>query len=82
MMCVKCLTLCLRTASAPSLFLETKEIGNSLALQWLALHFTANSTGSIPDWGTKVPQALWHSHHLLALKKEATLTCYWLDMFE
>ena len=33
--------------------------GNSLAVQWLGLHaFTAKGPGSIPGWGTKIPQAL------------------------
>ena len=31
--------------------------GNSLAVQWLEIHaFTAEGTGSIPGWGTKIPQ--------------------------
>ena len=34
--------------------------GNSLAVQWLGLHTsTAGGTGSIPGWGTKIPQAAW-----------------------
>ena len=33
-------------------------MGNSLAVQWLVLHaFTANSPGSAPGRGTKIPQA-------------------------
>ena len=33
--------------------------GNSLAVQWLGLHaFTTADRGSVPDWGTKIPQAL------------------------
>ena len=36
--------------------------GNSLADQWLELGiFTAKGPGSIPGWGTKVPQAIEHS---------------------
>ena len=32
--------------------------GNSLAVQWLGLgDFTAEGVGSIPGWGTKIPQA-------------------------
>ena len=32
--------------------------GTSLAVQWLRLHpSTAGGTGSIPGWGTKIPQA-------------------------
>ena len=31
----------------------------SLVVQWLKLHaFNAGSTGSIPDWGTKIPHAM------------------------
>ena len=31
---------------------------NFLAVQWLGLHaFTAKGAGSIPGWGTKIPQA-------------------------
>ena len=34
------------------------EIGVSLVAQWLRLHAsTARGTGSIPDWGTKIPHA-------------------------
>ena len=33
-----------------------------LEVQWLGLHsFTAEGPGSIPGWGTKIPQAAWHS---------------------
>ena len=29
--------------------------------QWLGLDaFTAMGTGSLPGWGTKIPQAVWH----------------------
>ena len=32
--------------------------GNSLVVPWLGLHaFTMKGLGSIPDWGTKIPQA-------------------------
>ena len=32
--------------------------GNSLAVQWLGLHdLTAEGMGSIPGWGTKIPQS-------------------------
>ena len=35
--------------------------GNSLVVQWLGLHiFTAEGAGSIPCWGTKIPQAVRH----------------------
>ena len=34
-------------------------MGNSLVVQWLGLHaFTAEGPGSIPGWGTKIPQAM------------------------
>ena len=34
--------------------------GNSLAVQWLGLGaFTTMGLGSIPGWGTKIPQAKW-----------------------
>ena len=40
--------------------------GNSLVIQWLGLGaFTARAfllQSSIPGGGTKIPQALWHSH--------------------
>ena len=33
-------------------------LGNSLAIQWLGLHaFTTEGPGSIPGWGTGIPQA-------------------------
>ena len=36
---------------------EITELLNSLAAHWLGLRaFTAKGTGSIPDWGTKIPQ--------------------------
>ena len=36
-------------------------IGNSLAVQWLGLRAsTAGGMGSIPGWGTKIPQAPRH----------------------
>ena len=40
--------------------LERKR-GNSLAVQWLELYaLTIEGLGLIPDWGTKIPQALWY----------------------
>ena len=34
-------------------------VGNSLVVQWLGLcAFTAESLGSVPGWGTKIPQAV------------------------
>ena len=33
-------------------------VGNFLAVQWLGLGiFTAEGTGSVPGWGTNIPQA-------------------------
>ena len=35
---------------------EERNSGNSLVVQWLGLCvFTAEGTGSIPGWGTKIP---------------------------
>ena len=35
--------------------------GNSLVGQWLGLStLIAKGPGSIPGWGTKIPQAVWH----------------------
>lgn len=37
-------------------------VRNSLTIQWLGLcAFAAESPGSIPDWGPKIPQDAWHS---------------------
>ena len=39
--------------------------GNSLAVQRLGLHtFTAEDTGSIPGWETKIPQAAQYSQKI------------------
>ena len=36
--------------------------GTSLAVQWLGVcALTAMGPGSIPGWGTKIPQAAWRS---------------------
>ena len=36
---------------------------NSLALQWLGLHFSFHCQGLAlePGWRPKIPQAVWHS---------------------
>ena len=40
------------------ILIEIGNLGNSLAVQWLGLHtFTAEGRGSVPGWGTKIPQA-------------------------
>ena len=49
--------------------------GDSLEVQWLGLHaLTDKGLGSIPDWGTKIPEASecgkeinfkkWHGVHV------------------
>ena len=39
-----------------------KLLGNSLEIQWLGFHAcTAEGSGLIPGWGTKIPQAAQHS---------------------
>ena len=43
-------------------FVKTTELGSSLMVQWLGLGaFTIGGWGSIPDQGTKIPQALQHN---------------------
>ena len=38
---------------------EKFSLGNSLVVQWLGLcTFTAEGVGSVPGWGTKIPQAV------------------------
>ena len=38
-----------------------ESLGTSLAVQWLGLRtLTAEGPGSIPGWGTKILQAVWH----------------------
>ena len=55
--------------------LKKHPLGNSLAVQWLGLQpLTAQGLGSIPGWGTKIPQATrcgqkqQQQKHLLKLK--------------
>ena len=49
-------SLDLRDRKEPKYNGEERE-GNSLAVQGLGLHaFTAKDPGSIPGWGTKIPQ--------------------------
>ena len=44
--------------------------GSFLAVQWLGLHApAAESLGSIPGWGTKIPHA--------AKEKKVIITVYW-----
>ena len=45
--------------------LERKR-GNSWAVQWLELcALTIEGLGLIPDWGTKIPQALWYGQIII-----------------
>ena len=40
---------------------EDRKGESSLLVQWLGLlAFTAEGLGSIPSWGTKIPQAMRH----------------------
>ena len=48
-------------------------------VQWLGLGaFTAGAPGSIPDWGTKIPQGAWHEQK----KKEEEENVYHNRLFE
>ena len=48
-----------------------KDNKENLVVQWLRHSaFAAGSPGSIPSWGTKIPQASWHRQ-----KKETTNKC-------
>ena len=39
-------------------------LGSSLGVQWLTLYaFNAVGMGLIPDWGTKIPHALWYGQN-------------------
>ena len=41
---------------------EVLNLGTSLVVQWLKLHIsTVGGTGLIPDHGTKILHATWHS---------------------
>ena len=49
-------------------------IGNSLVVQWLRLTVvTSVGPASIPGWGTKIPQALWHSQNPKQNKKQTLM---------
>ena len=49
-------------------------MGNSLAVQWLGLcALTAEGPGSIPDRGTKIPQAVRHSQKTTKEQKKLML---------
>ena len=56
--------------SFSTLYYKIGFVGNSLTVQWLGLHaFTAEGTGSVPGWGTKIPQAVWCSQKKEKRKK-------------
>ena len=61
-------------------------MGYSLAAHWLGLcAFTAESPGSIPDQGTKIPQAVQHSQRKKKIKKNqkytgTSLVAQWLRL--
>ena len=57
---------------------EGSLLENSLAVQWLGLSaFTAEDLGSIPGWGTKIPQAVQCGQK----KKKVSLTFPELSVF-
>ena len=48
--------------------------GNSLKVQWLGLHaFIAKGLGSIPGWGTRIPQAVSYDQKKKINKYNKTL---------
>ena len=56
---------------------HTKE--NSLVVQWLGLgSFTAKGPGSIPGWGTKIPQAMQRGQK----KKKSKTDCHFLFLIK
>ena len=56
--------------------------GNSLVVQGLGLcAFTAEGLGSIPDLGTKIPEAAWHGQNKTKLKlKTKKCNCLVMDI--
>ena len=53
------------------LFLKKRNLGTSLAVQWLGLGaLTDRALGSIPGWGTKIPKAMRHSQKKKKKKKK------------
>ena len=62
MMEVEYISYVLKPFIVPFAYILTS-VGNSLAIQWLGLHaLTAKGPGSIPGWGTKIPQVMWCGH--------------------
>ena len=46
----------------PSKKLHCRSVENFLAVLWLSIYISnAGGAGSIPGWGTKGPQAVWHN---------------------
>ena len=55
-------------------YVQSKHLGDSLVVQWLGFHaFTAEGLGSIPGWGTKIPQTVQHSQKFLHKNKRWAL---------
>ena len=60
---LKILSAGTKTQHSQKFFLKflKNQVGTSLGVHWLRLHaFIAGSSDSIPDWGTKIPYAMWH----------------------
>ena len=55
-----------------------KQLGTSLAVQWLRLHTpSAGDAGSSPVWGTKIPHAVLIIANLKNFKKKKKRTITW-----
>ena len=60
-------------------WLRRNILGSSLGFQWLGLCVsTAGGMGSIPGWGMKIPQTMWHGQKK---KKKRTLIAKWHELF-
>ena len=51
-----------------------KQVGNSLAIQWLGLYFHSSGCGSIPGEGAKTPHATQHSQKTKKKKRNGQET--------
>ena len=50
------------------------KLWTSLAVQWLELcAFTAEGLGSVPGWGTEIPQAMWHGQRRNSRQKNTQI---------
>ena len=59
---------------------ELSILGNTLAVQWLRPHaFAAEGTGSIPNQGVRIPQAVWLSQNKQT-KNKLQLSFKWCDV--